>query len=262
MACGFAAISKVLAVVFTASTLVAATPAWAAGADLAKQLKLECAQLAFSQRDGRQTLKGFVMNEPDLQTTLSHAKKNGAASDVRVVPWPACEAMLALGTALEAPNSPGIRTSLGRTALKIGEGVAFEVTAPDFPAFLYIVYLQTDGTVVNLLPRQDLMREQTRPGWKRVFGDGTGGLPRFKVTAPAGDEAVVVIASRTPVDELEALERPGRPFRLQLATGARGGAEDKAFLDVLKRGIAAAQAGKSADNGNISAAVLHLQVGD
>lgn len=201
------------------------------------------------------------MTAGDLDTAKAYARRERLSAEVRIVPWPACDAMLALGPAIDDADRPLVRVSGGETRLRIGEPLLLTVTAPSFAAFMYVFYLQADGTVVNLLPRTDILREQQRPRWSRTFGDGSGGLPKFKVSPPKGHEAVVAIAARTPIAELEALERAGRPYRLQLAPGS-GTNESRAFLTVLRRGLAGLAKTTDSLGAPFTANVLPLEIGD
>lgn len=228
--------------------------------DLTKDLKLECASVVIDQpADGKRSVRGFVRTREDHKTAQDHANRLGLPSRIEVVAWPACEAMATLADALREPSRPSIRLAGGGNRVRIGESFRLEVTAPDFAAFLYVVYLQTDGQVVNLLPRGDVIRQQQKAGWRTTLGDGP---LRFKATPPAGDEAVIVIASKSPLAELEAFERAGgRPYRLVLKTEGEGGREDRAFLKELRKGMQ--QRPEAERRGReVSAAVLHLKVED
>lgn len=212
---------------------LAAIPGIAAAEDLAAELKLDCASLNANSES--RSIQGFVRGEDDFRRVSEYGANHGYVVKVKIVPWPGCEIMLTLAEPLANGDRPSVRAKNGQR-LKVGQEFAIELVAPGFPSFLYVVYLQTDGTVVNLLPRNGPIRNQTAPGATLTFGEGRNGTPRFRVTPPVGTETVVAIAARSPIDELEKLERPGgRPYRLALAGD---GGENRAFLGVLRKGLA------------------------
>jgi uncharacterized protein DUF4384 len=229
----------------------------ALAADISRELMLECGKVELREvSGGHREVAGFVRTSGDLQRAREYAKRAGVEVRVDQITWPACEAMIILGEALKAPVRPKIRVLPGQT-LKIGDYLTLEITAPDYPAYLYAVYLQADGTAVNLLPRDNLLlRAQQPPGWKVILGNDK---PRFKVSPPAGDEAVLVVAARSPIQELEALEKAsGRPWREAL-TAANGVSQSKAFLAILRSGLERRPDPLAAPR-EITAAVLQLTI--
>lgn len=187
-------------------------------------------------------LRGFVETEEELEE-LRAGYGADAVKDVAVRPWPVCEALLTLDDPSLATSRPRITVDGGRETLAFGDVLGFSVTTPDFPSFLYVVYIQADGTVVNLVPRRGPIREQLAPGTTVRFGDGQEGRQTFRVSAPAGPEAVVAIATRSPMAQLEALETEGNgQFRLAAALRESGGedenAQDRLYLSLLRAAIA------------------------
>ena len=64
------------------------------------------------------------------------------------------------------------------------------MTPPDVPAFLDVFYIEDDGTVVNLAPRNGAIRKQTTPKSEAlVFGDGRDGRQTFRVTSLKSTDA-------------------------------------------------------------------------
>lgn len=194
-------------------------------------------QCALVQKDaGGDTYHGFVESEQDLEALR---KKYGATAvaDVAVRPWPLCETLISLNSQMAAPSKPKIAFA-GDTTVKFGEPISFSITTPEFPSFLYVAYLQADGTVVNLVPRRGPMREQLAPGTTLTFGDGKEGRQRFKASAPAGVEAIIALAARSPLLQLEALEDEGNgQFRLAAATEDEGKADDRLYLSRLREAL-------------------------
>ena len=176
-----------------------------------------CGSVAESRAGGGRTrLSGFVESVADLK--LLTALNASGETELSVRPWPICEALLTLREPLAAPSRPTVEFLKGDGAFRIGEAMGFRVTTPNFPSFLYLVYLQSDGTVVNLVPRGGPMRRQMPAGTTLVFGDGKDGRQTFRAAEPIGSEAIVAIAARSPLAQLEELEKAGGQFRLSAAS--------------------------------------------
>ncbi|GAB4527488.1 MAG: hypothetical protein Tsb0019_29530 [Roseibium sp.] len=211
---------------------------------------------------GSARVSGFVSTQEAL-ASLSAEFPAEVIRDVEVRPWPVCEVLKTLDRPLAEPSRPTIRLLGGSADLAFGDSLAFEVTAPDFAAFLYIVYIQADGTVVNLLPRRGPVRRQVRFGETFVYGDGRQGRQKFTVQPPAGSEAIVVIAARSPIGQLEDLEAGGSG-QFAMPVSAEGGsaiADDRFFLTALRAGMAERPEETRLPR-EISAAVLHLTIRD
>lgn len=205
-------------------------------------------------------LAGFVGSRDDLGR-LAAKYSDRQLRDVSLRPWPVCEALKTLERPLAEPSRPDIRMLGGSSDLIYGDSLAFQVRAPDFDSFLYIVYLQADGSVYNLLPRLGSIRRQVGFGEAFVFGDGRDGRRKFTVQPPSGAEAIIVIAARSPIQQLEDLERDGGQFVLPISSGASPAFDDRDFLTALRAGMAdrpdAASLGRE-----ISAAVQYLTISD
>ncbi|MCK7612551.1 DUF4384 domain-containing protein [Roseibium sediminicola] len=210
--------------------------------------------------NGMPLLGGFVSTQSSL-AKLRDEFPPEQVQKIAVRPWPVCEVLKTLARPLTEPSRPSIRLLGGSADLAYGDSLAFEVTAPDFASFLYIVYLQADGTVVNLLPRRGPVRRQVPFGESFRFGDGRGGRQTFTVSPPAGAEAIVVIAAHSPIAQLEELENTGNgQFTMPVsADGGTGVANDRYFLTALRAGLAERPEETRLPR-EISAAVLHLTI--
>ncbi|WP_165814782.1 DUF4384 domain-containing protein [Labrenzia sp. 011] len=204
-------------------------------------------------------LNGFVSSRKALGALASHYAP-AQIRDVEIRPWPVCEVLKTLDRPLAEPSRPEIRMLGGETTLSYGDSLAFQVRAPDFASFLYIVYLQADGTVVNLLPRRGPVRQQAEFGERFIYGDGRRGRQKFTVQPPAGAEAVVVIAARSPISQLENLEGDGGGQFIMPASAESGSvADDRYFLTALRAGMAE-RPDETRLGREISADVLHLTI--
>ena len=210
--------------------------------------------------DGVPLLGGFVSTQEALAALRAEFTPE-QVQKVDVRPWPVCEALKTLETPLSEPSRPRIRLLGGRADLSYGDTLAFEVTAPDFASFLYIVYLQADGTVVNLLPRSGPVRRQVQFGESFIYGDGRQGRQKFTVSPPAGSEAVIVLAAHSPIAQLEELEDAGGgQFAIPVSAGSgANAADDRTFLTALRAGLAD-RPDESSLPREVSAAVLHLTI--
>lgn len=221
-------------------------------------LPYECAALFWTAGPGGALkLTGHVQNSADLEALEA---RYGAALTRGVVarPFPVCSALEALELPLTAQSKPSIRLLSGRQQVAYTQSLAFEIVTPDFYAFLYLAYLQADGTVVNLLPRRGVLRDQHAPFSVLRFGDGQEGRQTYTASAPAGTEAIIGITSRSPIAALEDLEvgATGRYARQD----AFGRTLDQAlFLELLNQSIEE-RFDESGGQREISAEVLHLTI--
>ncbi len=216
------------------------------------ELPIECSNLFWVMNpDGRLTLDGHVKDAVDAEELKA---KFGAATVANVIerPFPVCSALEALELPLSSKDRPKIRMLSNKTRIAFEESLAFEIETPDFYSFFYLAYLQANGAVVNLAPRRSLIREQHPPSTVLRFGDGRDGRQTYTASAPAGTEAIIGIASRSPIDALEALERG--------ATGAFDRDVDHALYLQLLRESLEDEYSLSRGRREISAEVLHLTV--
>ncbi|MEM9223857.1 MAG: DUF4384 domain-containing protein [Pseudomonadota bacterium] len=228
--------------------------------------------------DGKQRLSGFVSSVAELDRLRDVGAYN--VNDVTVRPYPVCEAMRTLEKPMESTLAPEVYMLSGTTDVAFGDSLAFEVITPSVPTFLYLVYIDAAGQAVNLLPRQGPVRYQFQPFTELTFGDGEGGGLTFTASPPAGDEAIIAITSRSPMEELEALETGEMLFRMPALRGAGRGdistrqlvlagsrdsaptmpADDRYYLSAVRDALAQ-QPDPSALPREVGATVLHLRVG-
>ncbi len=147
-------------------------------------------------------VEGFVGTSAELEEVNEKARVLKAVSvRVDVRQWPQCEALMTLQRGLKAADRPRVRVVRGSAgkALAAGSPFVIEVESPSEPAFLDVTYIQADGTAVHLLQSGPLSMAATPPRTKLVLGDGRNGGPKFTVSAPFGDEIVIVVASKAPL---------------------------------------------------------------
>jgi hypothetical protein len=153
---------------------------------------LQCAKVQISTQGSRKVAEGFVSTPADLDTVKSQLEGEVDEVDVKLAPWPQCEALMTLDAQLAESDVPKIEVT--GTELKAGEIFGITVDTPDFDA-----YVQADGTVVNL-QQVDADHLKTIAAHSEIkFGDGEGGRDKFEVSGPYGDEMLLVISSRAPL---------------------------------------------------------------
>lgn len=216
----------------------------------------ECGSLSFMVQ-GAETirLEGYVSNTEDLaEITARYGQRT--VSSVEVRPWPVCAALNALELPLTAVEKPRIRMLAGQTMFRFGDSLAFEVRTPSFPSFVYAAYLGTNGRVENLTPRGGFLRRQEPANTILRFGDGLEGRPTFSASEPAGPEAIIVIAARSPIEQLEDIEVGQYGEYIQ----ADGQKIDRAsYIQLLEEGLADVPDPSQAKR-DIAANLIHVEV--
>jgi len=166
--------------------------------------KLSCAKVTAEVRGGRNILAGFVSSSADLDFVKQVALSvpNTLVSDVAVAPWPQCEALQTLEKPLAASDQPKIL--IGPTDLfRNGDTLRIEIQLPSQISYLYVSYIQADGSVVHLAQPKGIVPQPTLPNSNLVFGDGMDGRAKFTVSPPFGREMIIALASRSPIFEEE-----------------------------------------------------------
>jgi len=90
-----------------------------------------------------------------------------------------------------------------RSELRGGDALNIQVRSPSQISYLYVAYIQADGSVVDLVQPGGLVPQPTLARQTLVFGDGQQGRRKFTIRPPFGREMIVAIASRSPLFEHE-----------------------------------------------------------
>lgn len=180
----------------------------------------DCSLVVSDNIGGRKRLKGFVGSKEALQSLREEWSGYADDFEIEVRPWPQCEVLLTLASVIGADDSPRLSTIDKKDRFIEGDEIAFEFVAPASPSYVYVVYIQADGSVVALMqPGSVLAPSQT--GEAFVFGDGRNNSPRFTAGRPFGTEMVLALASASPLFE-------GALPHLQT---------DREFLSALRRAV-------------------------
>jgi hypothetical protein len=146
---------------------------------------------------GNSIARGFVGSASELERVTAALDGKVDENDVTLTPWPACELKLTLAAPLADTDRPQV--VVDPAAPKVSDDVRIGIEAPGFASYIYASYLSADGSVANLLqPGADALKAKP-PHNQVVFGDAETGGPTLTVTAPVGDESMIVIASEKPL---------------------------------------------------------------
>ena len=174
------------------------------GLQLTDLQSLSCGRVTVDQQGGQSILSGYVASDDDLNKVKAIAANvpNVSLGNVIVAPWPQCEALQTLEKPLGVADRPAI--DIGpTTSLHDGDPLKIQVRSPRQISFLYVSYIQADGSVVHLVQPNGLVPQPTLPGQTLVFGNGEEGKPKFTISPPFGREMIVAIASRSPLFDHE-----------------------------------------------------------
>ena len=175
-------------------------------AQLSDLQNLSCGKVAVERSGGSTVLTGFVSSQTDFELVRRVAENgiNTSLGNLVVAPWPQCEALQTLEKPLAESDQPKI--AIGADDFRGGDTLRIEIQSPAQISYLYIAYIQADGSVVNLAQPAGLVPQPTLPNTTLVFGDGMAGRAKFTVGPPYGREMIIALASRSPLfdDKLSA----------------------------------------------------------
>jgi len=149
-------------------------------------------------------LSGYVASDDDLKRVrlIAASVPRTSLGNVLVAPWPQCEALQTLEKPLQIADRPIV--DVGRSAeLRAGDALRIQVTSPTQISYLYVSYVQADGSVVHLVQPSAPVPQPTLPRQTLVFGGGEEGKPKFTIGPPFGREMIIAIASRSPLFDHE-----------------------------------------------------------
>src|SRR5580692_6452866 len=82
-----------------------------------------------------------------------------------------------------------------------GDPLNITIRSPGQISYLYVSYVQADGSVAHLVQPSGLVAQPTLPRQTLNFGGGQNGGATFTVGPPFGHEMIIAIASRSPLFE-------------------------------------------------------------
>jgi hypothetical protein len=168
--------------------------------ELSQLASLTCGKVSVKQDGKSNILDGYVGSESDLELVKAIATNvpDTSVGNVLLAPWPQCEALQTLERPLATPDRPAIE--LGPTnRFHDGDPLNIAIRSPEQISYLYVSYVQADGSVVHLVQPSGLVAQPTLPRQTLSFGGGQNGGAKFTVGAPFGREMIIAIASRSPL---------------------------------------------------------------
>ena len=167
---------------------------------LSQLAALTCGKVSV-RRDGKSNiLDGYVGSESDLELVKAVAANvpDTSVGDVLFAPWPQCEALQTLERPLATSDRPAIE--FGPTnRFRNGDSLNITIRSPEQIGYLYVSYVQADGSVVHLVQPSGLVPQPTLPRQTLSFGGGQNGGATFTIGPPFGREMIIAVASRSPL---------------------------------------------------------------
>lgn len=185
-------------------------------------------QVVFDPETATLELRGHLpedaLRQPILAALQGQMGRDIALSDkMRLLPRPQCGALSGISS-VGLPQSTDQITNpllLGPDAqarvlgYSGGEQLYFDLTAPDYPAYLYVDYFDAAGDVIHLSPNAHIPLKLAAPKSPLRVGAKTPEDPGLRITVgpPYGQEIAVAFAASTPLYEgLRPLSEPAAPY--------------------------------------------------
>ncbi|WP_307136502.1 hypothetical protein [Pseudoroseomonas cervicalis] len=178
-----------------------AAPSGAAGIAAAMRQALaasSCALVSGSAGDQGGVLGGAVRRGESASLAASLQRAGLPAGAVRLelqeFIGPYCPLAPVLAPFLAPPGAAPVLRRDGGTPLLQGDLLRLDIVMPQAPSYLELIYLTTDGQVVQLQPP-----EAQAAGARLRKGDPGPGFPGWVVEEPFGTDLLLVITSDRPV---------------------------------------------------------------
>jgi len=166
----------------------------------------DCASLAATlSKDMKITVSGYVASDADLkqlgEKLAGFARTAEIVNQATVAGRPAC-AMLELlqqktAAQADARTLPVVRPFGHGPEYAAEEKLVVEAEATSrFDGYLYVDFVQHDGTVLHMLPGPDRVGNTVKAGERVLLGNGP---QEYTIAPPYGTEMLVVISSPTPL---------------------------------------------------------------
>jgi hypothetical protein len=167
---------------------------------LSELASLTCGRVSARHQGTGNILDGYVGTESDLALVKAIVANvpDTTLGDVTFAPWPQCEAIQTLERPLAVPDRPQIELGAA-DLLHAGDPLHITIRSPGQISYLYVSYVQADGSVVHLVQPTGLVPQPTLPRQMLSFGDGQNGGATFTVGPPFGREMIIAIAARSPL---------------------------------------------------------------
>ncbi|QDY71243.1 DUF4384 domain-containing protein [Qingshengfaniella alkalisoli] len=189
-----------------------------------------CARLqaVFEPDSGSILLTGHVPEEALLTPVTDSLQQllGGAIpvrDSVRVLPPPQCGVLRAVST-VGLPQSTDQFTDsrlIGQTAqareyfYNGGDRLSFDLTGPDYDAYLYVDYFDASGQVIHLEPNTQVPLRQLSSDQEATIGAPSANHPSLEISIgpPYGQEIALAIATSVPLhDGTRPMVEPADPY--------------------------------------------------
>lgn len=185
-------------------------------------------QVVFDPETATLELRGHIpqndMRAPVLQALQSQMGQDITLSDkMRLLPRPQCGALAGIAAVGLAQSTDQITNPLllgPEAQARVlsytgGEQLYFDLTAPDYPAFIYVDYFDAAADVIHLTPNEAIALAQTSPRSALRVGAKSPGDPGLQILVgpPYGQEIAVAFAASSPLYEgLRPLSEPAEEY--------------------------------------------------
>jgi Domain of unknown function (DUF4384) len=166
----------------------------------------DCASLSAAlSKDMKITVSGYVSSDADLRqlgAKLAGLERTAEIiNQATVAGKPACEVLELLHQKASADSSlpalPVIRPYQHGAAYVAGEKLVVEAEATSlYDGYLYVDFIQHDGTVLHMLPGSDKATNTVKAGERVRLGAGS---QEYTIAPPYGTEILTVISSPAPL---------------------------------------------------------------
>jgi hypothetical protein len=189
-----------------------------------------CARLqtSFDPATGSIELRGHLpedrLRAPVIAALQAHVGGDLPVRDrLQLLPRPQCQILGAIADAglpqsTEQETNPrvvGPDTFVRNYDLRAGQQLVFDMTAPDYPAVIYVDYFDMAGNVLHMQPNDQVPLVLSPPGSTLSVGQAAPGVPALKliVGPPFGQEIAVAFATSVPLyDGLRPTVEPAEPY--------------------------------------------------
>ncbi len=185
-------------------------------------------QVAFVPETATLEVRGHLP-EDGLRTPVLAALQAQMGTDItvsdqmRLLPRPQCGALAGISNVGLPQSTDQITNPLlvGSDAharvldYSGGERLFFDLTAPDYPAYVYVDYFDAGGAVLHLSPNELAPLAEAAPKTALRVGAKAAGDPGLQITVapPYGQEIAVAFAASHPLYEgLRPLSEPAGPY--------------------------------------------------
>jgi len=189
------------------SAATSSTPAGGSIMQLTQALSgFDCASLSATlSKDMKITVSGYVASDADLKQLgaklAGFERMAEIVNQAKVAGQPACAMLEVLqrktGAQADLRTLPAVQPFAHGPEFAAEEKLVVEAEATSlYDGYLYVDFVQHDGTVLHMMPGPDRANNAVKAGERVLLGKGP---QEYTIAAPFGTEMLVVISSPTPL---------------------------------------------------------------